>query len=87
MHDLNAEWTPMQFYGERLEPNPLNWFRLEQWGKGMSSRLFYNEVPHPHWLRFTGHLDDREKTLHSFTHADQEHSFIFEHDTTTEEGR
>ena len=87
MHDMNSEWTPMQFTGERLEPNILNWFRLEQWGKGNSSRLFYNEVPKPTWFRYGGHLDDPEKTLHSFTHADQEHKFVFGIDTTTPEGR
>lgn len=87
MHDLNSEWTPMQFTGERLEPNILNWFRLEQWGKGSSSRLFYNEVPKPTWFRYGGHFDETEKSLHSFTHADQEHKFVFGIDTTTPEGR
>ena len=77
----------MQFTGERLEPNILNWFRLEQWGKGNSSRLFYNEVPKPTWFRYGGHLDNPEKTLHSFTNADQEHKFVFGIDTTTPEGR
>lgn len=70
MDDLRSEWTPTQFTGERLEPNFLQWFRLEQWGKGFSSRLFYNEVPKPRWIRHGGHLDDKEKTLYSFTHAD-----------------
>jgi hypothetical protein len=87
MHDMNSEWTPMQFTGERLEPNILNWFRLEQWGKGNSSRLFYNEVPKPTWFRYGGHFDQNDKELHSFTHADQEHKFIFGIDTTTTEGR
>jgi hypothetical protein len=32
MADFNAEITPMQFVGERQEPNPLQWFRLEQFG-------------------------------------------------------
>ena len=87
MHDLNSEWTPMQFTGERLEPNILNWLRLEQWGKGNSSRLFYNEVPKPTWFRYGGHLDNADKTLYSFTHADQEHKFVFGIDTTSPEGR
>jgi hypothetical protein len=87
LHDLHSEWTPMQFVGERQEPNIIQWFRLEQWGKGNSSRLFYNEVPHPTWIRYGGHLDDPEKTLYSFTHADQEHKMLFGMDTTTEEGR
>lgn len=43
MHDFRSEWTPMQFCGDRQEPNVLQWLRLEQWGKGFSSRLFYNE--------------------------------------------
>ncbi len=87
MHDMNSEWTPMQFTGERLEPNILSWFRLEQWGKGNSSRLFYNEVPKPTWFRYGGHFDQNDKELHSFTHADQEHKFVFGIDTTTTEGR
>lgn len=87
MHDLNSEWTPMQFAGERLEPNVLQWFRLEQWGKGNSSRLFYNETPKPNWFRYGGHLDNPEETLFSFTNADQEHKFVFGIDTTTPEGR
>lgn len=87
MHDLNSEWTPMQFTGERMEPNIIEWFRFEQWGKGSSSRLFYNEVPKPNWFRYGGHLDDPEKTLYSFTHANQEHNFVFGIDTTTPEGR
>ena len=70
LHDLNSEWTPTQFSGERLEPNIINWFRLEQWGKGNSSRLFYNETPHPRWSRLGGHLDDPEKNLFSFSNAD-----------------
>jgi hypothetical protein len=87
MHDLNSEWTPMQFAGERLEPNALQWFRLEQWGKGNSSRLFYNETPKPNWFRHGGHLDNAQETLFSFTNADQEQKFVFGIDTTTPEGR
>jgi hypothetical protein len=70
MSDFNSEWTPMQFTGERMEPNIIEWFRFEQWGKGSSSRLFYNEVPHPTWFRYGGHLDNPEDTLYSFTKAD-----------------
>lgn len=87
MHDLNSEWTPMQFAGERQEPNVIEWFRLEQWGKGASSRLFYNEVPKPNWFRHGGHFDNPEKEVFSFTHGDQDHKFIFGIDTTTPEGR
>jgi hypothetical protein len=87
MHEFNSEWTPMQFAGERMEPNIISWFRLEHWGKGASSRLFYNEVPNPTWLRHGGHLDDKEKNLYSFTNADQESEMIFGIDTTTAEGR
>ncbi len=94
MFDMHSEWTPMQFTGERQEPNVLQWFRLEQWGQGFSSRLFYNEVPQPTWWRYGGHMlqnkdDDkaRERLLHSFTHADQDQGMIFGMDTTTEEGR
>lgn len=94
MADFHSEWTPMQFAGERQEPNVLQWFRLEQWGAGMSSRLFYNEVPNPTRWRHSGHMlndanDERERdrVLHSFTHADQEQPIVFGIDTTTAEGR
>lgn len=69
LHDLMSETTPTQFVGERQEPNIIEWFRFEQWGKGASSRLFYNEVPKPMWHRYGGHLDDPETNLYSFTHA------------------
>jgi len=87
MHDFNSEWTPMQFWGERQEPNVIEWFRLEQFGKGSSSRLFYNEVPHPTWLRHNGHLDNPEEVLYSFTGGDQDQQVVFGMDTSTEEGR
>lgn len=94
MHDLNSEWTPTQFTGERQEPNPLQWFRFEQWGAGFSARLFYNEVPKPTWWRQGGHLlenaddtQERDRKLYSFTYADQDDRVIFGIDTTTAEGR
>jgi len=87
MADLSAEWTPMQFWGERQEPNIIEWFRLEQFGKGASSRLFYNEVPHPTWFRHNGHFDNPEENLYSFTQANQDQQIVFGIDTTTEEGR
>ena len=68
--DLMAESTPMQFFGERVEPCPIEWFRGEQIGKGMSARLFYNEEPKPMWWRHQGHLDNKEEVLYSFTHGD-----------------
>lgn len=87
MAEFNSEWTPMQFWGERQEPNIIEWFRLEQFGKGSSSRLFYNEVPNPTWLRHNGHLDNPEEVLYSFTNGDQDQQIVFGIDTTTEEGR
>jgi hypothetical protein len=89
MHEFMSEATPMPFFGERQEPNPLQWFRLEQFGKGNSSRLFYNEVPEPWWHRHQGHLDadQKDELLYSFTHADQEAPVNFGIDTSTEEGR
>ena len=51
MHDFLGEATPMHFFGERQEPNVIEWFRGEQIGNGNSARLFYNEVPHPTWFR------------------------------------
>ena len=87
MHEFNAEATPAPFWGERQEPNPLEWFRLEQFGKGASSRLFYNEVPEPTWLRHQGHIHNKEEELYSFTHANQDTPLMFGMDTTTPEGR
>jgi hypothetical protein len=87
MKDFNSEWTPMQFFGERQEPNVVQWFRLEQFGKGMSSRLFYNEVPQPWWQRHGGHLDNPDDILYSFTNGNQDQPLTFGMDTTTEEGR
>lgn len=87
MQDFNAEATPSPFWGERQEPNILEWFRIEQFGKGASSRLFYNEVPNPIWIRHSGHVHDAEEEFYSFTKANQDYPLIFGMDTTTEEGR
>jgi len=89
MHEFHSEATPMPFFGERQEPNPLQWFRLEQYGKGNSSRLYFNEVPEPWWHRHQGHLDadQKDELLYSFTNGDQEQPINFGIDTTTEEGR
>jgi len=56
MHDLEAEWTPRPFAGERQEPNPLQWFRFENWFGGYGQRLFFNEVPQLSWKRQKGHM-------------------------------
>lgn len=87
MNDFNAEITPQPFFGERQEPNPLEWFRLEQFGKGASSRLFYNEVPEPLWIRHGGHVESKEEEFYSFTKANQDTPLLFGMDTTTQEGR
>lgn len=87
MKEFNSEWTPMPFGGERLEPNAINWVRVEQLGKGFSSRYFYNEDPQPQWHRHGGHLDDKDKTLYSFKYGDQAHEDILGFDVSTEEGR
>jgi len=92
MHDLEAEWTPKQFSGERQEPNPLQWFRFENFKGGFSARLFYNEVPQMSWRRNKGHLLDtdtdqeRDRVLYSFTHANQDQHILFGMDTRTPEG-
>jgi hypothetical protein len=86
LHDFHSEATPMQFVGYRLEPNALEWLRLEQWGRGLSSRLFYNEVPNPTWFRHGGHLDNKEEQLYSFTHASGPQHPEYNIDTTTPEG-
>lgn len=100
MQDLNAEWTPQQFRGDRQEPNVLQWLRLEQYGDGNGERLFYNEVPNLNtaksWWRLGGHYtleenDEREQRsrLHSFTNANQDRPLALgpNYDTTTPEGR
>lgn len=89
MHDFYSEATPAPFFGERQEPNPLQWFRLEQYGKGNSSRLFFNEVPEPWWHRNRGHMDPEQKDdlLYSFNKGDQDQEINFGIDSTTEEGR
>lgn len=87
MKEFNSEWTPMPFGGERLEPNAINWLRVEQIGKGFSSRYFYNEVPNPGWHRHGGHLDDKDKTLFSFKYGDQKHDDVLGFDVSTQEGR
>lgn len=87
MHEFRSEWTPMPFSGERLDPNLINWFRIEQVGKGLSARLFYNEEPNPTWHRHGGHLDDVNKTVHSFKYGDQPHENVLGFDVSTPEGR
>jgi hypothetical protein len=87
LHALRSEWTPVQFIGQRQEPNALQWFRFEHYGKGYSSKYFYNEVPKPTLYRHKGHINNLDKEVFSFTHADQDRQFIFGLDTTTEEGR
>ena len=92
MHDTEAEWTPIQFAGQRQEPNPLQWFRFENLCGGFGTRLFYNEVPQLSWRRQKGHLTEngtdaeRDRMLYSFTHAEQDNSIIWGLDTTTPEG-
>ena len=93
MNDLHSEWTPMQFNGDRQEPNILQWLRFEQYGKGLSSRLFYNEVPQPTWFRYGGHMlenkdseRERDRLLYSFTNSNEEATVNFGIDTTTPEG-
>ena len=77
----------MQFTGERQEANVIQWFRLEQFGKGMSSRLFFNEQPQINWLRHNGHVDNMQEELYSFNNANQTPNIVFGIDTTTAEGR
>lgn len=92
MLDLEAEWTPKQFAGERQEPNPLQWFRMENWRGGFKDRLFYNEVPQMSWRRQRGHVLDadteseRDRVLYSFTQANQDQHIMFGMDTRTPEG-
>ena len=92
MADLEAEWTPQQFAGERQEPNPLQWFRFENMFGGYSSRLFYNETPMMEWKRQRGHIlaedteAERDRVLYSFTHANQDQNIMFGMDTRTPEG-
>jgi len=87
MQDMRAEWTPMPFTGERQEPNALQWLRTEQFFKGHSRRLFYNEAPKANWVREGGHLEDPDKTMYSFKWGNQDTELFLGIDTTTEEGR
>lgn len=77
----------MQFSGERQEANVLQWFRMEQFGKGLSSRLFFNEQPQINWLRQGAHSEDLDSELYSFNNANQTPNIVFGIDTTTAEGR
>ena len=93
LHDLEAEWTPQTFAGQRVEPNPLAWLRIENiWG-GYGARLFYNEIPKMYWRRNKGHVladdneDERQRMLYSFTHANQDQNIMFGLDTRTPEGQ
>jgi len=88
MDDLDAETTPLHFHGERLEPNVLQWFRFEDVGRGMSTRLFYNEVPAGgNWFRNRCWNPSEDMDLYSFKEANQTKPAIFGMDTTTPEGR
>ena len=86
-HEFKSEQTPAQFNVQSLEPNLINLARWEHWGKGLSSRFFYNEVPKPMWFRNGGRLEDPEKHLFSFTHGDQGSEDLFGFDTSTPEGQ
>jgi hypothetical protein len=85
LKDLKSEWTPMPFAGQRLEPNAIQWARHEHFGKGHSSRFFYNEVPNPTTIRNGGNFEGDK--LHSWTFADQAHEDLFGFETRTPEGR
>ena len=93
LHDLESEWTPQQFRGERQEPNVLQWFRFENWRGGFGSRLFYNEEPKLSWRFQKGHMltqdteAERDRVLYSFTHANQDQQMMFGLDTRTPEGQ
>ena len=87
IQDFHSEWTPTPFAGDRLGPNPLQWARFEQYGKGISSKLFFNEVNKPTKYRHGGNLEETQKTLHSFKYADQDFQDILGFDMSTSEGR
>lgn len=77
----------MQFSGERIEANLLESLRFENFGKGLSSRLFFNETPQINWLRHKGDVNNMEEEFYSFNNANQTQNIVFGIDTTTEEGR
>lgn len=93
MHDIEAEWTPRPFSGERQEPNPLQWMRFDNWFGGYGNRLFFNETPQLSWKRNKGHVleadteSERDRMLYSFTHANQDQAIMFGLDTRTPEGQ
>ncbi len=86
-NDFKSEQTPAQFNVQSLEPNIINLARYENWGKGLSSRFFYNEVPKPTWLRHGGRLENPDKHLYSFTHGNLGSEDLFGFDTSTPEGQ
>ena len=92
LHDVEAEWTPKQFGGERQEPNPLQFFRFEHFWGGYGNRFFYNEVPKLTWKKQKGHMfadnseQEKDRMLYSFTHANQDRELMFGLDTSTPEG-
>jgi hypothetical protein len=88
MADLQAETTPLHFHGERIEPNPLQWFRFEDVGKGAGTRYFYNEVPTAgNWFRHQTSNPGADLDLYSFNGANQDKPVVFGMDTTTTEGK
>ena len=56
-------------------------------GKGVSSRLFFNEQPQVNWLRTKAHIHDADAELYNFTTADVPRNIQFGMDTSTQEGR
>lgn len=84
--DFKSEWTPHIYDPQRFEPVPLNWLRIEFFGKGYGSRLFFNETPNPRTFRHGGHLQDIND-LYSFKHADNLTDNLFGVDGTTPQGK
>lgn len=87
IREFKSEWTPEGHIGQRLENNLLNALRWEHFGKGRSSRFFYNEVPNPQIYRYGGHLDAPEKVLYSFKDADQHSHNPFGVDPNSPQGK
>lgn len=85
-NEFKSEWTPHLFDPQRFEPIPLNWFRIEWFGKGYGARLFFNETPKPMIYRHGGHLQT-EEDLYSFKHGDTIQDDIFGVDCSTPQGR
>lgn len=90
INEARYEQTPAPQKPERLGPNIIQAFRIEDYAGGNGARLFYNEDPKPTFYRYKGRFEEADKErLHSFKDADQPFDLkeIFGADPDTPEGK